>query len=185
MSPHTGARIRMAVLLIVGILAQTTIAADVRVDGVAPDLMLLLAICGGMAGGRVPGALIGFSAGLLADLFLTDTPLGLSALAWCLVGFGVGWLRSNVLHEGRLLVPVIAFVATGAGLLAFVGIGDLVGQSQLLIGGRSWLLRVIVIESLWSLLLSWPLSRLFGWAARGSEGVAELGGGRTDRVALR
>lgn len=183
MRARTVARLRVTGVLMVGILLQTTLVPDLRVMGVAPDLMLLLAICGGLAGGAAPGAITGFGAGLLADLWLTDTPLGLSAFTWCLIGFGVGMLRANALREGRLLIPVLALVGTAAGVVLFVGIGDVVGQSQLLSGGRSWLIRVVVIESAWAALLSWPVSRLFEWSAQGSEGAVELGRGRAERVA--
>ena len=55
----------------VAILVQTTLGSDLRVVGVAPDLMVLLAICAGLAGGAEAGAWVGFWAGLIADLFLT------------------------------------------------------------------------------------------------------------------
>ncbi|MGI8491836.1 MAG: rod shape-determining protein MreD [Acidimicrobiales bacterium] len=185
MTPRNAARLRIGAVLLTGIVVQTTLAPDLRLAGVAPDLMLLLAICGGLAGGAGGGAVTGFAAGLLADLWLTDTPVGLSALTWCIVGFAVGTLRSNVLPESRWLATVMAAGATVAGVLAFVVLGDVVGQSQLLIGGRSWLLRVVVLEAAWAAVLSWPVSRLFEWAARGSDGAAELGRGRPDRLAVR
>ena len=83
------AAVKVCGVLAVAILVQTTFGADFRVDGVAPDLMLLCAVCAGLVGGPDAGALIGFGSGLVSDLFLQSTPFGLSALAACLAGFVV------------------------------------------------------------------------------------------------
>ncbi len=101
MSPHVRARLRIATLLFVAILVQTTLGSDLRVAGVAPDLMVLVTICAGLTGGAEAGAWVGFWAGLIADLFLTATPLGLSALTYCLIGAAVGALRTAVLPDGQ------------------------------------------------------------------------------------
>src|SRR5580704_6564212 len=93
-SPYLKARLRIFLLLLVAILLETTIGSDLRVRGVAPDLMLLLTICAGLTGGAEAGAWVGFFAGLMADLFLTSTPLGLSALTYCLIGAAAGALRT-------------------------------------------------------------------------------------------
>jgi rod shape-determining protein MreD len=190
-SPHYTARLRIALVLVVAILIQTTLASDLRVLQVAPDLMLLIAICAGMAGGAQAGAWVGFWSGLLADMFLT-TPVGLSALTYCLVGAAVGAVREGFLQEHRLLLPVVAFVATAAAVVLFVGIGDLLGQNQLLAGGRSWLIRVAVIEAAWNAVLAIPVSMIYGRAARGSVGVDRVTGAgaarataKADRLAIK
>ena len=51
--------------------------------------MLLLPIMAGYAAGPDRGAVFGFIAGLVADLFLPTT-FGLSALVGCLLGYGTG-----------------------------------------------------------------------------------------------
>jgi rod shape-determining protein MreD len=177
------ARLRIAAVLVLGIIVQTTLGADLRVDGVAPDLMLLLAVAGGLVGGSEAGAIVGFGAGLLADLTLTTTPMGLTALAWCLVGWAVGALRANLLPEGRLLQPAIGLIATGAGVVVFLAFGDLAGQALLVAPGRSYLVRVALVEGLWSAVLVIPVTALMTWAARGSKGADRLG--RSEALAGR
>ncbi len=180
MTERTKSRCWLIVLLLAGIVVQTTLASDLRVDHVAPDLMLLLAICAGLNGGSRHGALVGFACGLLSDLWLTDTPLGLAALTFCLVGYVVGVLRAAVLPEGWLLVPVLVFVFTGFGVVGFVAIGDVVGQHQLIAGGRAELIRIAVIESVANAVLSLPVAWLYSRASRGSAGAAEVNRGRID-----
>ena len=144
LTPHAAARLRIGLVLLVAILVQTALGNDLRVDSVAPDLMLLVTICAGLAGGAEAGAWVGFWAGLISDLFLTSTPLGLSALTYCLVGAAVGALRTAVLPESRLITPAAALIGTAAAVLFWVALGDVLGQSQLLDAGRSWLIRVAV-----------------------------------------
>jgi len=178
------ARARMALVMFVAVLVQTALGDDLRVLGVAPDLMVLVAICGGMFGGPEAGAWVGFWAGLVADLFLVSTPLGLSALTYCLIGFAVGALRSSVLPEGWLLTPVLALVATAAAVVLFVGAGDVVGEHQLIAAGRTWLVKVAVVEGLCNAVLALPVAWLYRRAARGSKGMERMGGARADRLSV-
>ena len=155
--------------------AQTALGNDLRIGRVAPDLLVLVSICAGLAGGAEAGALVGFFSGLLMDLFLTSTPLGLSALTYCIAGAVVGWLRSSVLPERNLVIPVAALLATAGAVLLFVGFGDMLGQHQLLEAGRSWLVRVVAVESAWSVILSFPFAWLYSKFARGSVGTDRVG----------
>jgi rod shape-determining protein MreD len=155
---------KVALVLLVGIIAQTTFGANLRVNNVAPDFMLLLAVCAGYVGGPDEGAVVGFAAGLLSDLFLQGTPFGLSALAACLAGFAAGWARTNFLRLRLSLVPVIAAAGTALGVALFVVIGYLVGQAQLVAPGKRWLVEVVVIEATYAALFSLPAVGLMYWA---------------------
>ena len=175
MSAHTIARLRIALLLVGVTVVQTALAADLRVAGVAPDLMALIAILAGLAGGAEAGAVMGFFSGLLMDMFLASTPVGLSALTYCVIGAIVGAGRASVMPERSLVVPVIALFATASAVLMFVAFGEILGQGQLLSAGHTWFFRVVVIESGWNLVLSLPLGWLYARAARGSVGTDRFG----------
>jgi rod shape-determining protein MreD len=167
-------RLRLSALLLVGILVQTTLMPDVRVRGIAPDLMLLLAICAGLAGGAELGAIVGFAAGLLTDLFLQTTPLGLSALTYCLVGFAVGVVRRSTLREGRLLAPSVTLVASAAGVVLFVLIGAMVGQSQLSALGPHRIAETAAVVAVLNAILALVVAPLVAWGAAGSEGATRM-----------
>lgn len=169
------ARLRITLLLVVAVLVETTLGSDLRVAGVAPDLMILVVICAGLTGGTLSGAFVGFWAGLLYDMFLTATPVGLSALTYCLIGAAIGALRTSLLQERRSLLPLAALVGTAAGVLLFVGAGDVLGQTQLLGAGRAWLIRVMIVESLWNAVLALPVGYIYAWVARGSAGAERVG----------
>lgn len=184
MTPVAKARIRIGLLLVFTVLIQTTLGSDLRVIQVAPDLMVLVVVCAGLTGGTEAGAWVGFWAGLLYDMFLTATPVGLSALTYCLIGASIGALRAGVLSEHRSLLPLAALAGTAASVLVFVGAGDVLGQTQLVGAGRSWLIRVMIVESLWNAVLALPVGLIYAWLARGSAG-AERFGSPASPVAIR
>ena len=155
-APWARTVLKVALLLAVGILLQTTFGDDLRVDDVAPDLLMLLAVCAGFVAGPDTGAVVGFAAGLVSDLFLQSTPFGLSALAACLAGFVVGWAGTEVLRSRLFMVPLVAAGGTALGVVLFVVVGYLVGQSQLMAGGGHWLAGVALVEACYAALFSLP-----------------------------
>ncbi|MHB8219289.1 MAG: rod shape-determining protein MreD [Acidimicrobiales bacterium] len=129
MNLRKAARVLATVLL--ALVVQSTVGVDIRIAGVHPDLMLLLPIAAGIAGGPEDGALVGFLAGLAADLLL-PTPFGLSALVDCLVGFAVGASTGSLAREIWWLSPLVALSASAAGVLAYAVLGTVLGESQFL-----------------------------------------------------
>jgi rod shape-determining protein MreD len=168
MSPTAAVRLRLSVILVLALLLQTTIVPDVRVLGVCADLMLLCTACAGLVGGPEMGAIAGFAAGLLADLFLTTTPLGLTALVFSLIGYSVGTIRYSVLQEGWLLAPATGFLASSAGVVTFVLAGVMVGQEQLTKAGPVGIVKTALLVGAMNAVLAIPVYRLFLWAVSGS-----------------
>jgi rod shape-determining protein MreD len=158
---------KVVVILLVGILVQTCFGNDMRVDDVAPDFMLLLAVCAGFVAGPDEGALVGFVAGLLSDLFLQNTPVGLMALAACLAGYVVGWARASFLRPHPAIVPVVAAGGTVLGVLLFVAIGYVVGQAQRVAPGEKWVAQVAIVEACYAAVFALPAAMLMGWALKG------------------
>jgi rod shape-determining protein MreD len=109
------------------LLLQTTLLARLRVFGVMPDFMLLLAVAGGITAGATRGATLGFASGMLIDLFL-PTPLGLSALVFTLVGYGVGVANTGVLRSAWYIPVLTAGGASVAGVTLYAIIGSVLGE---------------------------------------------------------
>ncbi|MGZ4795674.1 MAG: rod shape-determining protein MreD [Acidimicrobiia bacterium] len=127
---------RLALLLVLLVVVQTTLMPHLRIAGVVPDLGLVVAVALAVRYGPELGATFGFVAGLAADVFL-QTPLGLSAFAFGLTAFTVGVLQSALVRPAWWVRPALAAAAGIMSGLLFVGLGALVGQSQL------WALRSI------------------------------------------
>jgi rod shape-determining protein MreD len=175
-SPAGKARLRVAGVVLAALYIEMTFGSDLRIWGVAPDLLCLVTVAAALATGPEQGAFCGFGCGLLADLYLTDTPFGLSALSFLLVGFVVGWFRAASPTETKLLVPPVVLVATAVEVGLFVALAGLFGQAQVTSEGRDWLIRVAVIESIEAAVLSLPAYGLLRRASRGSPGALSLGG---------
>ena len=127
---------RLGLLLVFLVVLQTSLMPHLRVAGVVPDLGLVAAVALAVRFGPELGATFGFAAGLATDLFL-QTPLGLSAFAFGFTAFVVGILQSRLARPAWWVRPAIAFAAGVLAGVVFVGLGALVGQSQL------WALRSI------------------------------------------
>jgi rod shape-determining protein MreD len=157
--------VRTATVVLSALVLQASILADVRVDGVAIDLLLIVAIAAGLAGGPSRGGVVGFACGLGIDLLLL-TPLGLSALAYSLTGYLVGSLHDLTLRAARWVWVLIALVAAPVGIMLFVLAGELVGVPLLdTVEPPLWLNAVV--NAVAAAILVLPARRLLRWALAG------------------
>jgi rod shape-determining protein MreD len=122
-------RVRAALALTLTLVVHLTLLSRIRIDDVRPDGLLLVALMAGLVAGPERGAVIGFCAGHLADLFL-QTPFGLSALTYCLVGFAVGSLQSGILRAAWWIPVVTAAAASAAGVVLYAVLGATVGEGE-------------------------------------------------------
>ena len=117
---------RLATLVGFVVIIQVAVFPHLRLFGVVPDLGLLIALAVGYHEGPEAGAIAGFVAGFGFDLFL-ETPLGLDALTYALVGYSIGVLEAGLLRSPRWLPSFLGAAGGLAGGLLFIGIGVLVG----------------------------------------------------------
>ncbi|MFV1991589.1 MAG: rod shape-determining protein MreD [Acidimicrobiales bacterium] len=151
---------RIALLIITVLLAQFALAPHLRIAGISPDLLLLVALAGGMVGGSERGAAIGFAAGFGMDLLVT-TPFGLWALTGCLAGWAVGQLHGKFLYAGGFLRFISAVGASAAALLLFIALALLMGQDFLY---ELPLARIVLVVSSVNGLLTPLAVRAMRWA---------------------
>jgi len=152
--------IRWAVLLSGVFVVQLGFVNDLAILGVHPDLLLLVAIGAGLVGGSSRGAAVGFAAGLLGDLMLTGS-LGVTALCFTLVGFGVGMAEDSVIRSTRLISMAITAVASALGVVLYAGMNQLLG-GHTLSDPRLW--QVVGIVSVLNGVLCLGLLPLCRWA---------------------
>lgn len=154
--------VRMLLVGIVVLGAQTTIVADLRPFGVALQVMLLLGALSGVVGGPERGALAGFLFGILYDMTLT-TPLGLAALACGLGGYAAGFVQSITVTPPRWLAALFVGIGSAVGEVAFPIAQSLVGQEGW-IDGR--LLTVVPVVAVGNMVLAIPLLPVARWWMR-------------------
>jgi len=120
---------RLALVLFVALVLQRSVLVHARLADVGPDLLLLIAVSAGIVRGSERGAVVGFAAGLVADLFV-QTPLGLSALAFGLIGYGVGTLQSSVIRSAWWIPLLTGLGASAAGVVVYGVLGAILGQGH-------------------------------------------------------
>ncbi|MEU3753136.1 rod shape-determining protein MreD [Streptomyces olivoreticuli] len=170
-------------LVVIALVVQVTVLARLHLPGAVPDLMLLVVIGLTLVYGHTSGALIGFGAGLLADLAPpADHATGRYALVLCVIGYLVGLVRPE---SGRLrsaTVPMLVVVAAAIGsTLLYAGVGALVGDTA---ARHVGLTGLVLTATLYDLLLApFTVPLIMALARRtendplAGEGPATLGGG--------
>jgi len=123
----------------------------VAIDGVVPDLVLVLVVVAAIDRGPQFGAQLGFGAGLLLDV---APPADHVAGRWALALVVVGYLAGRVRQDARsstltavLVVGAASFVATSIFALS----GFVLGDGALPVDQT---LQVIVTGVLWDLFLA-------------------------------
>jgi rod shape-determining protein MreD len=135
------------------------------IDGIAfrgyhPVILFLVPIAAALEGDGSRAAIAGFVTGLVFDLFL-ETPLGLSALVFAIVGYGVASFERGVIRADRWLQPAVAGAASAAGVVG-VGIAAAIfGRPEYF---RVSLIGSVVIVGVFNAIVATPVIRSVRWA---------------------
>lgn len=141
----------LVAVVCVAIVAQAAIFRFVSVEGVVPNLALIVVVAAAIARGSEFAAMLGFGAGLLLDLAPpADHVAGRWALALVLVGYLAGRVRQDA-KTSPLMAVVLVGAASFVGTSIFAFTGVVLGDGAL---PADVLLRVIVISVLWDLMLA-------------------------------
>ena len=71
-----------------------------------------------------------------------------------------------MVRQRLAFAPFAAAVGTVMGAAAFIVIGYVVGEQQLVAPGKRWLVELLFVEGLYSAVFSLPAVVLMGWALR-------------------
>jgi rod shape-determining protein MreD len=103
----------LGAVIVVSVVLESTVLARLRLGGVHPDVLVIAVIAVAMTGGPVTAAVFGFAAGLVSDLLFADH-VGVSALVYTVVGFGMGVGRVYVTTSSTLVHLLLAGLASFA-----------------------------------------------------------------------
>jgi cell shape-determining protein MreD len=160
MMAGAGPLARSALVLAVTVVAHVGLLAHITPAGVIVDPLVLLAVAGGMMGGRSTGASFGGACGLASDLIL-HTPFGMSLLVLTLVGYLSGAVTEQVPSAGRLARSAMASLLAAGGIGLFAGVGWLM---DLVYVTEAPLVRIAIVTGIASLLTNSLLERVARWA---------------------
>ncbi len=119
---------RFSLVFVVAIVLQHTILSDLRILGGGAALGLLLTLGVAYTRGSNTGAVFGFVCGLIFDLFLVGTPLGLSALSYAIVGYAVGSFEASIVRSSPIVAAIVGGAGTLFGMLVFVSTAAILGN---------------------------------------------------------
>jgi rod shape-determining protein MreD len=146
--------IRVAFVLFSAAVLQRGLFSQLRIADAVVDVFLLLAIAAGISLGAERGAIFGFFAGLTLDLLLS-TPLGLSALVYCLVGYGTGRLQGTVRRANRVWPLVLVATASVAAIGLYAVVAEVLGQANAI---SSQLVATMAVVAVGNVVV-YPLAR--------------------------
>jgi len=164
-TPVSKTLVRYTLLVVTAAILQRALFAELRIDGVAPDALLVLAVAAGVAGGTDRGATIGFFSGLALDLMVT-TPFGLGAVSYLAAGALAGALETSIVRSARWLTMAIGALSAVVGVGLFALFGTLLGQAQML---GEHLLVVMAVVGVSTAILVLPFARACRWADKDSD----------------
>ena len=138
-------RLVSTAFVLTALLVQVTILNRIPLPDGRPDLIVLVVVPLALVRGPEYGALLGFFAGLAADVVPpADHTLGRLALAYAVVGYAAGLLEDA---EERSVLATVLVVAAGSALavIGYAGIGALLGDERITLAalGNSLLATVI------------------------------------------
>ncbi|MGH3412065.1 MAG: rod shape-determining protein MreD [Marmoricola sp.] len=141
----------LCLLVLVAVILQVAVLRYVAVDGVVPNLALLLVVFAGFTRGPQFAAVMGLGAGLVLDL---APPADHVAGRWALALVVVGYLAGRVGREARSTLPA-SLLTVGA--CSFVGT-SLYALSGLVTGDERMspdqMLVVIAVSVGWDVLVT-------------------------------
>jgi rod shape-determining protein MreD len=140
-------------LILFGLILQVSVFGRLQLPGATPDILLLVVVGLAMVYGPTGGCLVGFAAGLLADLAPpSDHAIGRYALVLCLMGYAAGLLRPD---HGRQRSVSSALLVVGAAAVAstllYAMVGALVGDTA---ARHVGLVGLVISALLYDLLLA-------------------------------
>ncbi|MEV0776907.1 rod shape-determining protein MreD [Streptomyces sp. NPDC050433] len=140
-------------LVVVALVVQVSVLARLQLPGAVPDLLLLVVIALALVYGHTSGALIGFGAGLLADIAPpADHAAGRYALVLCLIGYLAGLAKPEKGQLRTALGPMVVVVgAAVTTTLLYAGVGALVGDTA---ARHVGLTNLVITSAIYDLLLA-------------------------------
>lgn len=120
----------IAVLVIVGLLFQTTVFSTWKIFGAAPSFGYVAVAAVAYYSGANTALVFGFIAGIGSDIFYS-TPLGVSGLSMMACGLTVGIMQTGMMRPTPLAVPLLGLGASLAGNSLYVLLSIIVGFEHL------------------------------------------------------
>jgi rod shape-determining protein MreD len=145
--------IRIAALVVLGVLLQLSFFSGVHLLSVTPTILPALVVVLGLLGGRVAGAVSGFSVGLLVDCLLV-APLGASSLVLLTTGYLAGAYRERYDLTSSLVPPMLCLGLTLFSEASFAAVQLMLGIDAPV---SALVARDMIVKSIYAFFLGVPI----------------------------
>lgn len=98
-------------LLFLAFIIQGSFGEHLAIRGIRPDFVVTVLVYAAMANGSFAGILLGFSVGLLQDLYGPPANLGLNALSKSIIGYLVGLGREGLYRDSFVILALVLGIA--------------------------------------------------------------------------
>ncbi len=145
---------RVAVLtlvLVTAAIVQTSLLPFLSVSGFRPDLLLLFTIAFALRDGLLSGLRVGFAAGVMTDLLLNESPVGLTALIFVGVAYTVGVARPFLAPDSWTAPVILSVMGTLFGVAAYGLLSAVLAEDPIAIG---LIVQASVVSAVYALLLA-------------------------------
>lgn len=141
----------VALVLVTAAILQTSLLPFLAVSGFRPDLLLLVTIAFSLRDGLVTGLRVGFAAGVLTDLLLNESPVGLTALIFVGVAYAVGVARPFLAPDSWTAPVILSVMGTLVGVAGYGLLAAVLAEDPIAMG---LILQASVVSAVYALLLA-------------------------------
>ncbi len=153
----------VTLVLVTAAILQTSLLPFLSLSGFRPDLLLLVTIAFALRDGLLTGMRVGFTAGVLVDLLLNESPVGLTALVFVGVAYAVGVARPYLAPESWTAPVILSVMGTLVGVAGYGLLAAVLAEDPIAL---ALVLQASVVSAIYALLLA-PV--VFGLVRRLSE----------------
>lgn len=121
--------VTIGLLLLTAAVLQTSLLPLLSVGSFRADLLLLVALAVALKDGALPGLRVGFAAGLLTDLLVAQSPVGVATLVMTSIGYAVGVARPYLAPRSLTAPLLLAFASGFVGTAGYGVLAALLGES--------------------------------------------------------
>lgn len=153
----------VTLVLVTAAILQTSLLPFLSMSGFRPDLLLLVTIAFALKDGLLTGLRVGFAAGVLVDLLLNESPVGLTALVYVGVAYAVGTARPFLAPDSWTAPVILSVMGTLVGVAGYGLLSAVLAEDPIAIG---LVVQASLVSAIYALLLA-PV--VFGLVRRLSE----------------
>lgn len=141
----------VALVLVTTAIVQTSLLPTLSLSGFRPDLLLLLVIAFALRDGLLSGLRVAFTAGVLVDLLLNESPVGLTALVYVGIAYAVGVARPYLAPDSLSAPMILSVVGTLVGVAGYGLLSAVLAEDPV---SLALVATAALVSSLYALLLA-------------------------------